>query len=253
AVDTDASFLPRLWASRKIGHLMDDLRLRDDGEVKKEIVEQIVALSKEYGILTPYTAMFVPEPGQEMAGRRADGIISNDADNSLLFGGSRGVGAMKGAPAGPAGGFGGAAASSPVPAARSGEAAVNASQGARSQRAANQVGNYNVYALKAGQEKSRDEALSKRIQNVASRTFYQVGPVWRDATFDEKKQKEVVKVKLYSPAYFALTRRNAAFAKWAALGDQVLITANASQAVQFGSEGRESLTEKELDALAGKG
>ncbi len=235
AVDTDAAFLPRLWASRKIGYLMDDLRLRDDAAVKKEIVEQIVALSKEYGILTPYTALFVPEPG--------DGpMMSRGADNTERFGRM-------------AGGFGGAASGGvPVtaaPASRSGEAAVNASQGARAQRSANQVGNTYAYTAKAGEEREKDAELAKRIQNVAARTFYQVGTTWQDATYDAKKQKEIVKVKLYSPAYFALTRRNAAFAKWAALGDSVLVAANARQAVQFGAEGRESLTEKELDALAG--
>ena len=93
--------------------------------------------------------------------------------------------------------------------------------------------------------------MAKRIKNVSNRAFYQVGPVWQDATFDDKKQTQVVKVKLYSPAYFALTRRNAQLAKWASVGDNVLIAANATQAVQFSADGKENLTDKEVDALAG--
>ena len=64
ALDTQADFLPRLWASRKIGTLMDEVRLRPEAGVRDEIVQQIIALSREYGILTPYTALFVPEPGE---------------------------------------------------------------------------------------------------------------------------------------------------------------------------------------------
>jgi Ca-activated chloride channel family protein len=223
-VDTDSDFLPRLWATRKIGHLLDEVRLRD-GEAKKELVDQIIALSKEFGVLTPYTAYFVPEPGTEL--RRSDGPVSSAGTKFDRITTMR-------------------------PSARMGESAVNASQGARGQRTQNQVGNVYTYADKAGAERKRDEALAQRIQNVASRTFYQVGPVWTDATYDAKKQKQVVQVRLYSPAYFALVRRNADLAKWASVGEQVLVAANATQAVQFGPEGRESLTDAELKALAGK-
>ncbi len=136
--------------------------------------------------------------------------------------------------------------------ARAGEEAVNNSQGARAQRTQSQVGNAYSVGGKVGADRAKDEKLAQRIQNVASRAFYQIGPVWTDATYDAKKQKEVVKVRLYSPAYFALVRRNASLAKWAALGDQVLVAANATQAVQFGPDGKETLNETELRALAGK-
>jgi len=126
------------------------------------------------------------------------------------------------------------------------------SQSARGQRNQNQIGNFYAYSAKSAVAKEKDAKTARRIQNVALRTFYQVGPVWTDATYDAKKQKEVVKIKLYSTAYFALTRRNADFARWAALGSQVLIAANATQAVQFGEDGKESLSDAEIQALAGK-
>jgi Ca-activated chloride channel family protein len=241
AVATESAFLPRLWASRKIGYLMDDLRLRDNEAVKKEIVDQIVSLSREFGVLTPYTALFVPEPG---------------TDGPVLLGAQARAGGMAGGMGGGMGGMGGggfAMDSVTVAAApASGAAAVDLSQSARGQRSQNQVGNVYAYRAKSTAAKSEDEQLAKRIQNVASRTFYQVGPVWTDANFDKAKQKEIVKVKLYSSAYFALTRRNADLAKWAALGDQVLIAANAKQALEFGTEGKETLTDAEVTALAGK-
>jgi len=51
-------FIPRLWATRKIGYLMGQIRL--NGE-KEELVEEIVRLSKEYGIMTPYTSFLILE------------------------------------------------------------------------------------------------------------------------------------------------------------------------------------------------
>jgi Ca-activated chloride channel family protein len=53
--------LPRLWASRKIGFLLSEIRLHG---ASKELVDEIVALATRYGIATPYTSFFVPEPGQ---------------------------------------------------------------------------------------------------------------------------------------------------------------------------------------------
>lgn len=52
------SSLPRLWATRKIGNLLSDIRLKGP---QKEIVEQIVELSIRYGIVTPYTSYLVTE------------------------------------------------------------------------------------------------------------------------------------------------------------------------------------------------
>jgi Ca-activated chloride channel family protein len=51
-------FIPRLWATRKIGYLMGEIRL--NGE-KRELVDEIIALSKEYGFMTPYTSFLVLE------------------------------------------------------------------------------------------------------------------------------------------------------------------------------------------------
>jgi Ca-activated chloride channel family protein len=52
-------FLPRLWATRKIGALLNMVRLHGPEE---ELVDQIVKLSIRYGIVTPYTSYLVTEP-----------------------------------------------------------------------------------------------------------------------------------------------------------------------------------------------
>jgi len=56
--DTGPEFLPRLWATRKVGFLLDQIRLHGE---EGELVDEIVALSKRYGIITPYTSFLIVE------------------------------------------------------------------------------------------------------------------------------------------------------------------------------------------------
>ncbi len=62
-------FLPRLWATRKIGDLLAQLRLHGPNE---ELVGQIVRLSIRYGIVTPYTSYLVTEPNALGEGAQQD-------------------------------------------------------------------------------------------------------------------------------------------------------------------------------------
>src|SRR5262249_17841683 len=55
----DKDFVEDLWARRKVGFLLDQIRV--NGE-KKELVEEVVVLAKRYGITTPYTSyLIVPD------------------------------------------------------------------------------------------------------------------------------------------------------------------------------------------------
>ncbi len=49
-------FVPRLWATRKVGYLIDQLRTHGDDQ---ELVREVVRLSKKYGIITEYTSFLV--------------------------------------------------------------------------------------------------------------------------------------------------------------------------------------------------
>jgi Ca-activated chloride channel family protein len=49
-------FLPRIWATRKIGFLLDTIRL--NGE-RPELRQEVVALAQRFGIVTPYTSYLV--------------------------------------------------------------------------------------------------------------------------------------------------------------------------------------------------
>ncbi len=53
-----ADFLPRLWATRKVGHLLTQIRLHG---ADKELVAEVVDLATRYGIVTPYTSFLVDD------------------------------------------------------------------------------------------------------------------------------------------------------------------------------------------------
>lgn len=54
--DIGKDFVEPLWARRKVGYLLDQIRV--NGE-KKELIDEVVALAKRYGIATPYTSHLV--------------------------------------------------------------------------------------------------------------------------------------------------------------------------------------------------
>ena len=52
------AFVERLWATRRIGQIIDDIDLHGENQ---ELVDELITLSKKHGILTPYTAYLAEE------------------------------------------------------------------------------------------------------------------------------------------------------------------------------------------------
>lgn len=61
AASAENRFIPRLWATRRVGYLLDEIRLRGENV---ELKDEVVRLSREYGIMTPYTSYLVLENDQ---------------------------------------------------------------------------------------------------------------------------------------------------------------------------------------------
>ena len=93
-------FVPRLWASRKIAELIDAIRQMgadpatsgNDPKVK-ELVDEIVRLSTEFGILTEYTA-FLAREGTNLANRPEVLREAVDLFESRAMSGRSGVGGV---------------------------------------------------------------------------------------------------------------------------------------------------------------
>ncbi len=56
--DNGAAYLQRVWAMRRIGFLMDQITLHGEND---ELVDELIALSRDYGIMTPYTSFLAEE------------------------------------------------------------------------------------------------------------------------------------------------------------------------------------------------
>lgn len=52
------AFVDRLWAARRVGHLIDQIDLEGQN---KELIEELVRLSAQYGLMTPYTSFLADE------------------------------------------------------------------------------------------------------------------------------------------------------------------------------------------------
>lgn len=56
----DGQFIASLWAQRRIGELLDQIDMKG-GQPPKELMDELVELSKKYGVLTPYTSFLALE------------------------------------------------------------------------------------------------------------------------------------------------------------------------------------------------
>ena len=81
-------FVARLWATRRVGQLLDEIRMNgENAEMKNEVI----ALAKEFGLVTPYTSYLVQEEeilAQDVmlrpeTGGRRDLLMSAGADAFL--------------------------------------------------------------------------------------------------------------------------------------------------------------------------
>ncbi|KAA3612475.1 MAG: VWA domain-containing protein [Calditrichaeota bacterium] len=62
--ETENDFIAKLWANRKVNHLLNKIRFEGENE---ELVQSVKNLGEEFGIVTPYTSYLVTEQKAELA------------------------------------------------------------------------------------------------------------------------------------------------------------------------------------------
>ncbi len=227
--DTRYEFVPRLWATRRVGWLLDEIRMHgESGELKDEVTQ----LARRYGIVTPYTAYLILEDEDRrhvpMGMRSMRQIEESRAmrDDAFGFYGS----AKAEAAGGGRGGMGGGAMGGGGMGARSGARAVN-----NAQRLGDMKGSWNtsqsvqampsaVAASPAPAEqgyRTQQAASGQNLRVVNGRAFYQNGNVWVDGTAQTQKGLKQQQIKLGSDEYFALVSANREAAPWLSLGTEV--------------------------------
>ncbi|HWL93203.1 MAG TPA: VIT and VWA domain-containing protein [Phycisphaerae bacterium] len=225
--DTQHEFLPRLWAMRKIGFLLDELRLRGEtGEVKNEVIR----LSKLYGVLTPYTSYLVQED-EELAQRerrQPTGGHFLPAPMSTAMGEKKDKYAV-------------AAAGQK---AAVGSEATKQSQDNRSMCAADSD---DAEGLLAGVVLGNCDSEGRQLLNfVGAQTFYLENDRWVDAAYDGKS--ETRKLILYSKDYYDVLKKDPQLGASFAQGERVVVKQDGRFIETVRAEsGSESLKRSSID------
>jgi Ca-activated chloride channel family protein len=71
------SFIARLWATRRVGYLLSQIRLHGEDN---ELVEEIVDLAVKYGIVTPYTSFLIQEDVDVLSPAARSGIAKQERE-----------------------------------------------------------------------------------------------------------------------------------------------------------------------------
>ena len=218
----DNPFIPRVWATRHIGKLLDEIRLHGDN---KELKDEIVRLALKYGIVTPYTSYLVLED-EGRPGRPVPMAQRGAFDLNRAMPGAGGPGGPAGMPGMPGG-------MAPADA----KASLGMATGAGAVNAAQAIGALKRYeqAPEAG-----------RTRAVGEKTFYFDGAWYTDSAFDDKLP--LVKVQAFSEAYFALCKASPLLAKYLAVGEKVRLRVR-NTCLEIGPEGVTQLTAEQIRNL----
>jgi Ca-activated chloride channel family protein len=225
--NTESSYIPVLWAARKIAYLFDNIRLH--GETK-EVKDEIVKLSLKYGIMTPYTSYLVTEDAPIATGmpRPPNQPRPMDEERRDRIRGEMGSTAEAPAASDTGGGAAGAYGSRPGRKALD-EKFENAMK-PKGDMAIEYAKDHEKAKKEPGMtvtldaEKEAEAAFGGKIsQRVGDKAFYREKDVWVDATFDKSKAMPEVKVTAWSEDFFKLIREIPALGKFFAIGDKVTV------------------------------
>jgi Ca-activated chloride channel family protein len=207
--ERDNGFVPRLWATQRIGWLATEKR-RNGGS--PEIDDEIRTLGERFGIPTEFTSYLVVEPG--MVAGNVGGGTQRDM-NRLRTTSQRRADAA-------------APASAP--------AQFEAARAASEQRAAKSLGAANLSEVVV------TGTAGTAMKRAGTRLFSQDGERWIDSRMKDGLQ--VYKVKAYSQSYFTLLERIPELREAFTVGDR-LIVAGKSVAIEVLDEAAE-LSESDL-------
>ncbi len=226
-------FIPRLWATRRVGYLLDEIRLRGES---KELRDEVTDLARKYGIVTPYTAYLIVEDEKQRGvpeNRRS--LLQLERDPEARGQAGRFYDEFKREKAGDSA-VAGARASLSFKLAESTADAVKLNSLA-AQRANGSVAKAMparpgglpaemVATTPAQQSTDRIVRYTEQSRFVAGKNFYQNGAQWVDADAQKLPDAKRVRVQFNSPEYFDLLAKNPQALSWFAVGQNLQLLLN---------------------------
>ncbi|MBX7245490.1 MAG: VWA domain-containing protein [Candidatus Sumerlaeaceae bacterium] len=250
-------FVEKLWGTRKIAYLLDEIRAHGESS---ELKEETVRLAKKYGVVTPYTSYLVAED-QLVADRnpvprppigpvlRGDVSVRNRIASSApaagASGGVRRMAAPQGQPMDADASFSGSLTANRAEEASGRVSSLADSNGQKAPASvlAATSGKEAVAASKAirqmkDAEKAVDEAKSGYRQ-AGGKSFQLADGVWIDTDLSNA-DKPTLRIKYLSEAWFAVSRLTPNLREILALGDRIRVKIG-DQVVEIGADGKDRL------------
>lgn len=278
---SEHDFIAPIWARRKVGYLLDQIRLHGE---KSELKDEVIRLAREFGIATPYTSMLiVPDErprlaqgfgGLGRAGQMGGGLrleaqvppapVGAEPDtgqrgqqealrlqNSLR--GAGGYGQLAPSPSGtaakayrrvPSDGQAGAPADfARLPAQGPTEFSAGLPQQSTvSGKAAIDL----AQRLAELKTQGRLEEIPA-VKTVAGRKFRKLDDTWVDERFEPGAK--TVKIRAFGAAYFRLLERHGELRPILALGTHVVWVAPSGTALVVDDQGDDQVSDAVLDGL----
>jgi Ca-activated chloride channel family protein len=220
--DETFGFVEKLWATRRVGEIIDELDLRGQNQ---ELVDELVKLSIQHGIMTPYTSFLADENvsladssnttrARDVSRRelsKADGVdgFAQRAFKGKLQSSNQAAGAS--------------GASSRPADKKMASPALGATTAPSSSRVGNKPNLVNgVVAEDRLADKS--ESADSNLRQVGQKTFFRKNKLWQDSTVTDEQSKNAIRVKQFSREYFDLAAKHSGtLAKYIAFDEPVLV------------------------------
>jgi Ca-activated chloride channel family protein len=215
-------FIPRLWATRRVGYLLDQIRLHGENA---ELRDEVADLARKYAIVTPYTAYLiledetrrdVPTSMRSLQSLNQDHAAKDVArqswsDFKMERTGDSGVASAMA-------GLALRSANAPEAASREASQAYAGRYGLASRGSAPGMTPpaQQVYA-----PQSRLVRASQEARFVAGKTFFQTEKTWLDSEIQKAKDAKRVRLQFGTQEYFDFIAKHAQAQQWLALGQNV--------------------------------
>jgi len=203
----DHAFLPRLWATRRIGYLLDEIRLSGESD---ELKDEVVKLARAFGVVTPYTSYLIVEDET-----RRDVPVAMQTFREIARDERRQAGARAS--------YGGMAEAEAGDTAVRGAQANEALKSARSAPAATAVADDYAKLAVAPADRARLDSQATIHRN--GKTFVLNDGRWTDT--DEQalpgESREVEQVVFNSDRYFEIVGQDKDAAQWLSVGQHMRV------------------------------
>ena len=199
--NTDHDFIPPLWASRRIGYLLDQIRLNGND---KELVDEVTKLAREFGIVTPYTSYLIMEDEEIRLSRNelVDDFQTLPPMPEAMINYERDYDAMK---------------------EKSGDKSVIVSEEFRMLfEAKNHSETQQGYGrMNYIDENGNEINLAQQVKNISGRAFYQSSKFWVDSELQKQNSRNKNRIQFNSDEYYKLLNDKPETSQFLALGQNV--------------------------------